>query len=929
MASNTTTTSNDDNTSERKPRDPRRVGSGEVCAKRVGSLSSQSTESGTPHPLENTTASRIKMATKLLVDLKSGLLEDLNYNNLGTSCGETLSPPDSDNQAGKLSATSLRSNDFNRSRGFGNGSSANLSNDGRASRSSGYNDARSGSSSTVPTGRNGHMFMEDYPLWDFIPKDMQHPVPLITRSARLRAEKVRIYMDVFYSNIEKHIVNDTMNVESSRSSIDLTHSQGKGKGKGTGTGNKSSSADRDTERVFHAGVEGVYNPLQVIRNRKLRKKYHDETKMERVPFFKPPIIAVLEFSSIPNRKKYKWYVSLAEKYIDLSWRVAHWDELVDPQGHLWSQHRNYYQYGNSSRPQSPGDVQSQKKHHISPSRLHYHHHHHHHHHRNDVDRDHDNDNDNDQQPHHHHHHHHIHNLPFGEKKTTNQNSEDGTEDNAKTTATIGDTDKSRDNFHLEVPNRYSPNVEKYISPATSEDERKPRVKTLDRILNRAKRGISRSSGSTSSSIAESEGIPTTTRTTGNGTSLESSEGERKGRRRSVVGTLRNAAPNLLSSRAIRNLMVSRNSYLGASSLEGRRMSVYEPFDGPMNSIEISTEGGGGYDDDDEEDDDDDLDMEEEDETEDPEESPMENPESSQYPQRIQLRRKMSRVRSRIEKSISEELDIPIMPARKNEKTKGFVIGVGKSSGSRKGGNGGADEEGDDEEEEEEDIREGYKSDVDNYYNTDDDDEGDNGKNTNGLDATLLGRLNVNNNGKFNKVPVDSQLQQYWQDVRNVKNTIALLKHRRRTDEIVERRALTARNTLELDHDAEANIAKTREVIETYNGELDRVLKIGNNWANKLLNDYTIRVEGLISSSDRILSDINTTLTLKLKLFQENTDRYDSIRTMQSQKMAKILYRALEFLIVLILWTVWLVVSIFKEIKNGITIVIKLIKWMVW
>ena len=36
--------------------------------------------------------------------------------------------------------------------------------------------------------------------------------------------------------------------------------------------------------------------------------------------------------------------------------------------------------------------------------------------------------------------------------------------------------------------------------------------------------------------------------------------------------------------------------------------------------------------------------------------------------------------------------------------------------------GGADEE----EEEEEDIREGYKSDVDNY-NTNDNDEGDNGK----------------------------------------------------------------------------------------------------------------------------------------------------------------------------------------------------------
>ena len=927
MASNTTTTSNDDSTSERKPRDSRRVGREEASAKRVGSLSSNSTESRTQIPLENTTASRIKMATKLLVDLKSGLLEDLNYNNLGTSCGEALSPADTDNQAGKLSATSLRSSEFNRTRAFGTGSSVNLSNDGRTSRSSGYADVRSGSSSTVPTSKNAHMFKEDYPLWDLIPKDMQHPVPLITRSARLRAEKVRIYMDVFYSNIEKNVVNDTVNVESSRSSIDLTHSQGRGRGKGTGADNRAGSADRDSERVFHAGVEGVYNPLQVIRNRKLRKKYHDETKMERVPFFKPPIIAVLEFSSIPNRKKYRWYVSLAEKYIDLSWRVAHWDELVDPQGHLWSQHRNYYQYGNSSHPQSPGELLPAKKHHLSPARLHYHHRHH----RDDPDHDHDNDNENDtdqQQQHHHHHrlHHHIHNLPFGEKKGTDENSEDGTEDNVKTTTTTKDTDRNRDTFHLEVPNRYSPNVEKYISPATSEDERKPRVKTLDRILNRAKKGISRSSDSTSSSIVESEGIPTTTRTTGNSSSLESNEGERKGRsgkRRSVVGTLRSAAPNLLNPRAIRNLMVSRNSYVGESSFDGRRMSVYEPLDGPMNSIEISTEGGGGYDDDEE--DDDDLEMEEEDETEDFEESPAENQDSSQYPQRVPLRRKMSRVRSRIEKSISEELDIPIVPVRKNEKTKGFVIGLGKSSDSRKGGDGGEDYE----EEEEEDIREGYKSDVDNYYNTNDDDEADNGKDANGLDAALLGRLNANYNGKLNKVPVDAQLQQYWQDIRNVKNTIALLKHRRRTDEIVERRALTARNTLELDHDAEANIAKTRNVIETYNGELDRVLKIGNNWATKLLNDYTIRVEGLISSSDRILSDINTTLTLKLKLFQENTDRYDSIRTMQSQKMTKILYRALEFLIVLVLWTVWLVVSIFKEIKNGITLVIKLIKWMVW
>lgn len=177
--------------------------------------------------------------------------------------------------------------------------------------------------------------------------------------------------------------------------------------------------------------------------------------------------------------------------------------------------------------------------------------------------------------------------------------------------------------------------------------------------------------------------------------------------------------------------------------------------------------------------------------------------------------------------------------------------------------------------------------------------------------------------------VDEQLQKYWHDTRYIMSTVAMMQHRRETHDIVKRREIVRRNQIEISQDADTNIKKTSEVLAEYDNELNKVLKLGNDWTSRLLNDYSIRVETLISSSDRILSDINTTLTLKLKLFQENTERYVTVKVMRAQKMTKTIYGLLEFGIVIVLWTIWFFFSILRSIRFTIILVLKMIKALIW
>lgn len=84
----------------------------------------------------------------------------------------------------------------------------------------------------------------------------------------------------------------------------------------------------------HPGVEGVYNPLQILRNRQVRAAHHEQAPQG----FRGVPLACNVFSnrSRPSGKPWRmfWGIELSEEVSDLTWRNSHWHELRDPHGHL-------------------------------------------------------------------------------------------------------------------------------------------------------------------------------------------------------------------------------------------------------------------------------------------------------------------------------------------------------------------------------------------------------------------------------------------------------------------------------------------------------------------------------------------------------------------------------------------------------------------
>lgn len=85
----------------------------------------------------------------------------------------------------------------------------------------------------------------------------------------------------------------------------------------------------------HRHVEGVYNPLQIIRNRRIRAKYKE---YPRPLSFKELPLASNVFSKYALRDQtYRmlWSIDLTELIGDSIWRTYHWDELKNPHGKPW------------------------------------------------------------------------------------------------------------------------------------------------------------------------------------------------------------------------------------------------------------------------------------------------------------------------------------------------------------------------------------------------------------------------------------------------------------------------------------------------------------------------------------------------------------------------------------------------------------------
>lgn len=726
--------------------------------------------------------------------------------------------------------------------------------------------------------------------------DTENKTPLvIPKSTRLKAERVRIYLDYFYNVLERCISLDQDTSRKSTSSL------------------TASTHTHSHRHHHHEGVEGVYNPLQVIRNRKLRKKYHAELKpLRELTFTKVPLIAVVQFSSKPNRKM-KWFVELSEKYSDLTWRTSHWNELRKPDGERWIMDPKYNMLLNvdGDRYLSQDDYYSHRK------------------------RD---------------------KLKKKIKQIKNGNDPEVILAKKQKKKKKKDGKISPLNHHIRTSSStISVNIIDPLNLPSSHGLSKiPVVPELASGLNKFEKILSKTKAKGKFSRSPNKSfqleddndnddinIPEITTTIptpinesfphhkinntnnniqshslkhlslpGNNKSKRKSHHSRSHSSESNDKTSISNPPDKISSIASSNTSTSKFT-VSTNSSKNQTPSISKSQNPTLSSSSFV--------------------------------SSIESSHSSGYSSSISGSSSMASTStsssiysssSSISPSLSNE---PLSSLSKSESdsesksssSSSIVLNIESNKGRSKNT----------------DRRRGRrKSMIPDPKVTNDttnptepitnpqtefvEDRDDNLLIDEQLD-TSYNRMNVNDINDDNLL-IDEQLLQYWQDTRYILSTISIMKHRRKTHDIVKKRAIQRRNdTIKIDDDTDFHIVKTKEIIDKYDKELDKVIKIGNKWTSKLLNDYSIRVETLISSSDRILSDINTTLTLKLKLFQENTERFDNFKMVHSQRSTRLVYKLLEIMIIGILWTIWLFVIITKKIKMGVIIILKVIKWMVW
>ncbi|SCU97678.1 LADA_0H07624g1_1 [Lachancea dasiensis] len=183
-------------------------------------------------------------------------------------------------------------------------------------------------------------------------------------------------------------------------------------------------------------------------------------------------------------------------------------------------------------------------------------------------------------------------------------------------------------------------------------------------------------------------------------------------------------------------------------------------------------------------------------------------------------------------------------------------------------------------------------------------------------------------GPFRPNPEASLLQNQCNDLKYKQCAWTVMAHRQRTlqrrqEQNAEKaRAFMVEDLVEFSRPAE-------KILYEYRNALTEALEECDTWKSKLLNDYAIRVESLISSTDRVLSDINTTLTLRLKQLQEKIDKFGTLKRMNKEPVQLFLYRVLEVFIVLLFWSIWVVFIILKSAKIMILTLHRLVGWVVW
>lgn len=178
------------------------------------------------------------------------------------------------------------------------------------------------------------------------------------------------------------------------------------------------------------------------------------------------------------------------------------------------------------------------------------------------------------------------------------------------------------------------------------------------------------------------------------------------------------------------------------------------------------------------------------------------------------------------------------------------------------------------------------------------------------------------------IPKESVLQKQYNELIYLRCTFQVVRHRQETSRIIQART-SAKASVFVPEDPTQICKPAEDVLHEYENELVKALKTCDIWKSRLLNDYSIRVETLISTSDRVLSDINSTLTLRLKMLQEKMDKFGTLRRMNREPLRVFLYRVLEVAITLLFWMIWVIFIIVKSGKIMILSLLRVVRWITW
>lgn len=123
-------------------------------------------------------------------------------------------------------------------------------------------------------------------------------------------------------------------------------------------------------------------------------------------------------------------------------------------------------------------------------------------------------------------------------------------------------------------------------------------------------------------------------------------------------------------------------------------------------------------------------------------------------------------------------------------------------------------------------------------------------------------------------------------------------------------------------------ATTKRLPELKKGlkELDLRAK---NAHHDLSANVSPRMDNLLVESDRLLGEVSTTLNLEIRKIGERLDHLEAASASPVKLFWTIGYNVLEWVLVMVMWVVWGLVSVLLTVRSLFRAVIWIIKWLLW